>query len=72
MDWSGCEFVERVTGRMGGVPTVIDSRVTPESVLENFEDGMTAEEISDEYSLDMKKVQGVLSYVRSQQNLHAA
>jgi hypothetical protein len=30
MDWTGCEFVERVPGRMNGVPVVVGSRVTPE------------------------------------------
>ena len=63
MDWTGCEWVERVPGRMGGVPVVVGSRVTPESVVENFDGGMTVGQIAWNYSLPRSKVQGILEFV---------
>ena len=59
--WMGCEFVERVPGRMGGVPVVVGSRVTPESLLENFED-FSAHEVAEMFGLAETKVHGVLAF----------
>jgi len=62
MDWTGCEWVEQVPGRMGGVPVVIGSRVTPEAVLTYFEDGFSVGQIAWNFSLSRAKVRGVLAF----------
>jgi uncharacterized protein (DUF433 family) len=64
MNWSGCDFVERVPGRMGGVPVVVGSRVTPESLVEHAEDGFTAGQIAWMFSLPRGMVRGVLDFAR--------
>ena len=61
IDWTGCEWVERVAGRMGGLPTIVGTRVTPETVLMNFED-CAPEEIAEMFELDEAKVRGVLVF----------
>jgi uncharacterized protein (DUF433 family) len=61
-DWTGCEWVERVEGRMSGVPTVIDSRVPPRVLVECFDDGMSVGSIAWNYSLPRAKVRGVLTF----------
>lgn len=62
MDWSGCEFVEQVPGRMGGVPVVVGSRVTPESLVEHADGGFTVGQIAWMFSLPRAKVRKVLEF----------
>lgn len=62
MDWTGCEWVEEVPGRMSGVPVVIGSRVTPESVVEHADGGFSVGEIAWMFSLPRKKVREVIEF----------
>ncbi len=63
MDWTECEFVERVEGRCGGRPTLINSRIWPEIFLEAAESGMTIEEMHEHYpSISIEKIQGVIAF----------
>ena len=62
IDWTGCEWVEVVPGRMGGVPTVVDSRVTPQVLVDCFDDGDSVRLIGFTYSLPARKVRGVLRF----------
>ena len=60
-DWTACAFVERVPGRMSGVPVVVGSRVTPESLLENYAD-FSVLEVAEMFGLSEPEVLGVLQF----------
>jgi uncharacterized protein (DUF433 family) len=62
MDWSGCEFVEVIPGKVSGVPLVKGSRVQADTVLESYEMGESVEEIVYSYSLDPGLIVSVLAY----------
>ncbi len=47
MDWTGCELVERVPGKVSGVPILKHSRVQADTVWESYELGETVEETVD-------------------------
>ena len=69
MDWTGCEFVERVEGRCGGVPTVVGTRVFPETFVESFEDGMSVEEMHEQFpSVSSEKIRGILDFALRKQS----
>ena len=70
MDWSGCEFVEVVPGKVGGVPILKNSRVQADAILENYESGSPIEEISENFSVPVEQVEGVLSYAAAHQPQH--
>jgi uncharacterized protein (DUF433 family) len=46
MDWSGCEIVETVAGKVSGRPILKGTRVPADAVVENFESGESVEEIA--------------------------
>ena len=46
MDWSDCEGVEVVPGRLNGRPVIKDTRVAADTVSESAELGRTPEEIA--------------------------
>jgi uncharacterized protein (DUF433 family) len=72
MDWTGCKWVESVPGKMSGVPVLIRSRMPADGVLENFDDGMTAAEIAEDYELDIETVEGALAFARRLEHSSAA
>jgi len=65
MDWSDCELVEVVPGRLNGRPVVRDTRVAADTVWESAELGSTAEEIASDYRLKLTDVQELLAYAAS-------
>jgi uncharacterized protein (DUF433 family) len=62
LDWSGCPITERDPEKMGGVSTVRGIRMSADSVVENYEDGMTPEEISSEFNVSPEDVRTVVAY----------
>ena len=47
MDWMECDLVERVPGKMGGRPVIKDTRIEPETIVQDFELGSPVEEFHD-------------------------
>ena len=63
MDWSACEVVESVPGRMGGLPVLRHSRVTADSVFENYLLGESVDDILHQYQgLQREDVEQVIHY----------
>jgi len=62
MDWNGCSWVESVPDRMHGTPVLLHSRMPADGVLENFDEGMTIDELVDDYGIDKAAVTGVLQF----------
>jgi uncharacterized protein (DUF433 family) len=45
IDWSDCSIVERDPEKLGGIPTVRAWRISADSIVENQDYGLSAEEI---------------------------
>jgi uncharacterized protein (DUF433 family) len=65
MDWSGCEAIEVVPGKLSGTPVLKHSRVTADAVLESYELGESVEDIAYSYSLDPEEIRKVLAFAES-------
>jgi uncharacterized protein (DUF433 family) len=73
MDWTGCEFVERVEGRCSGAPTVVGTRIFPEAIVGDFELGSPLEEIQENYpTLSMEQIRGLIAFGHAQRRVSAA
>jgi uncharacterized protein (DUF433 family) len=62
MDWTGCDVVESVPGRLGGQPVVKNSRVTAAAVVESYDLGETVEEISYSFDLDPDDIRKIIGF----------
>ena len=64
MDWSGCEDVERQTGKVSGAWVVRGTRVPADAVVENAEDGFTPEEIAEDIfpGVPVERVRAVIRF----------
>ena len=65
MDWTGCELVERVEGRCGGVPTIVGTRIFPDTIVDCLDDGMDGEDIWEHYpSLTPDQIRELIAFAR--------
>jgi len=49
MEWTDCDLVERVEGKMGGRPVIKGTRIEPDVVLLDEEYGRTPEQTHESY-----------------------
>ena len=62
LDWSQCAAVESIPGRVSGAWTFRNSRTLVRLVFENLEDGMTIEEIIEQYPVSREEIKAVLDF----------
>ena len=68
MDWTDCPDVERKPGVWSAAPVIVGTRVPPEAIIDNAEDGFTAEEISDMFpTVPVEQARRIIEFAR----LHA-
>jgi uncharacterized protein (DUF433 family) len=62
MDWSGCEIVEVVPGKVSGVPLIRHTRVPVDLVVSSWDGGESVDEIAYNYDLKPEEIRAVLAY----------
>jgi uncharacterized protein (DUF433 family) len=62
IDWDDCDLVERVPGKVSGVPILKHSRLPADSIVCNFDAGCTAEEVADMFRMPIETVQAILDW----------
>ena len=62
LDWSQCSAVESVPGRVSGAWVFRGTRMPVSIVFENLEDGMTIEEIMEQFTVTREQVMAVLEF----------
>ena len=67
MNWSGCELVESIPGKVSGQPIVRGTRILAETILEYSDQGASIDEILEDYpSLDAEIIHALITYAHSQ------
>jgi len=62
LDWSQCPAVESVPGKVSGAWVFRGTRMPVAAVFENLEDGMTIEEVMEQFDVTKQQVQAVLAF----------
>jgi len=63
LDWSQCEAVERMPGKLSGAWVFRGTRIPVSGVFENLEDGMTVDQIVNMFQgLTLEQVKAVLDF----------
>ncbi len=62
LDWSQCPAVESVPGKVSGAWVFRGTRMPVSIVFENLEDGMTIEEIMEQWPVTREQVTAVLEF----------
>lgn len=61
-DWQGCSAVQWDPEKLSGRANVAGTRMFADSVLSNFDSGLSEEEIADSYGTELAHVQAILSF----------
>ena len=62
LDWSQCPDVECIPGKVSGAWIFRDSRMPVRLIFENLEDGMTIDEITEQYDVTGDQVKAVTDF----------
>ena len=62
LDWSQCPGVESIPGKLSGAWVFQDSRMPVKLVFENLEDGMSIDEITEQYDVTREQVKTVIDF----------
>jgi uncharacterized protein (DUF433 family) len=69
MDWTGCELVERIPGKVSGQPIVRGTRILADTIVAYADRGASTEEILEDYpGLTAEIIRSILSFVQSQRS----
>jgi uncharacterized protein (DUF433 family) len=67
IDWSGCQVVEVIPGKVSGVPIIRGSRVPADQIIENHDAGEAVEDIAYNFDLKPDDIRAVLAYAVGRQ-----
>ena len=62
LDWSQCPAVESVPGKVSGAWVFRGTRMPVATVFENLEDGMTIDEVVEQFDVTPEQVKAVLEF----------
>jgi uncharacterized protein (DUF433 family) len=68
IDWSQCEDVERIPGKVSGQWVVVGTRILAQGVIDNAEDGYSAEDIAREIydGLPVDRARRIIEFAKAQ------
>jgi uncharacterized protein (DUF433 family) len=62
IDWSQCTLVEIKPNVQSGAPVLRGTRMPVAAIVDNFDYGVSAAEISEQFEIPQDRVQAVLTY----------
>jgi len=62
LDWSECTAVESIPGKVSGAWVFRGTRMPVATVFESLEDGMTIDEIMEQFPVSREQVMAVLDF----------
>jgi uncharacterized protein (DUF433 family) len=68
MDWTRCELIEQVPGKVSGRPIVRGTRILPDAIVGSYELGETIEELHEGFpSLSVDQIKRLIEFATAQQ-----
>ncbi len=66
IDWTGCDLVEAVPGKVSGRPTIRGTRILADTIVQDAQLGSPVEEIHENYpDLSVATILRLLAYAES-------
>jgi len=65
IDWSECPLVEVKSGVQSGAPVLRGTRMPVDAIVDNFDYGVSAAEIAEQFQIPPAQVKAVLTYAQS-------
>ena len=70
IDWTACELIEIVPGKVSGRPIVRGTRILPEGIVNSYDTGESVEEIHEDWpSLSVAQIERLIEFAHAQRGL---
>jgi uncharacterized protein (DUF433 family) len=66
VDWTLCDIVEMVPGRLSGAPVVKNTRLPVDAILINYDAGLDPEEVATIFEVEVADVRAILAFREKQ------
>jgi uncharacterized protein (DUF433 family) len=70
VDWSECPLVEVKPEVQSGVPVLRGTRMPVRAIVDNYDHGLSAEEIAEQFELALDRIEAILAYAKSHRVAH--
>jgi uncharacterized protein (DUF433 family) len=71
IDWTACELIEQVPGKVSGRPIVRGTRIFPDAILNSYELGDSVEEIHEGFpTLSIAQIRRLIEFGLDQLKQH--
>jgi uncharacterized protein (DUF433 family) len=66
IDWTQCELIERVPGKVSGRPIVRGTRIMPDAIVDSYDLGETIEELREGFpSLSVSQIKRLIEFAHA-------
>jgi uncharacterized protein (DUF433 family) len=67
IDWTQCELIERIPGKVSGRPIVRGTRILPDAIVDSYDLGETVDELAEGFpSLSVSQIKRLIEFAHSQ------
>jgi uncharacterized protein (DUF433 family) len=70
IDWSECPLVEIKPGVLSGAPVLRGTRMPVNTIIDNYEYGLSIAEIAEQFEITSDRIEAVLTYAKSHRVAH--
>ena len=71
IDWTACELIERIPGKVSGRPVVRGTRILPDAIVNSYELGDSIAEIHEGFpTLSIAQIERLIEFARTQRGQH--
>ena len=64
MNWSDCSIVETIPGKVSGTPIITGTRLPAQTIIDNFNAGVSVSDIADQYDVPLATVRTVIEFAK--------
>jgi len=67
IDWTQCDLIERIPGKVSGRPIVRGTRILPDAIVDSYDLGETIDELREGFpSLSVSQIKRLIEFARAQ------
>lgn len=70
VDWARCPLVEILPRVQSGAPVLLGTRLPVSAVVDNYADGLSVDEIAEQFETPVERVQEIVTYYESHRIAH--
>jgi len=71
IEWSECPLVEVKPGVQSGAPVLRGTRMPVNAIIDNFDYGVSVEEIAEQFEVPPDRIEAILAYAKSHRIAHS-